>query len=108
MKYTTTPIGQSVTILANDHFVAIPYNCSELTSLAEEGVIKAGTVIPANDSTAVGVLFNDVVLAENPNGTVVIHGFIDTGKMGTAPTAEAITALKDIRFLANGAFYSAT
>ena len=81
MKFTTQSVAQGVTILANDHYVAIPYNCAALSALATDGVIKEGTVIPANDATAVGVLLNPVVLAENPNGTIVIHGFIKSDKL---------------------------
>lgn len=85
MKFTSKNVAQGVNILANDHYVAIPYDCTELTALATDGVIKAGTIIPANNATAKGVLLNDVVLAENPNGTIVIHGFIKKSKLPAAP-----------------------
>lgn len=45
MKFTTKDVTQGVTILANDHYVAIPYDCSKIT--ATNGVIKAGTIIPS-------------------------------------------------------------
>lgn len=85
MKFTHKSIAQGKNILANDHYVAIPYDCTELTALATDGVIPEGTIIPANDATAVGVLLSPVVLAENPNGTIVIHGFIKKGKLPVAP-----------------------
>ena len=78
MKFTKTPVTSGVNILANDHFVGIPYDCKNLTALATDNLIPAGTIIPANDATAIGVLLNDVKLNENPNGTIVIHGFIRT------------------------------
>lgn len=84
MKFKTTDIGQPNTILANDHFVAVNYNCSELTT-DDDGVVKAGTIIDG-----VGVLLNDVYPDENPNGAVVIHGFIDRDKLPTAPTDESV------------------
>lgn len=93
MKFTIKGVAQGVNILANDHYVAIPYDCSNLGALATDGVIKEGTIIPANDATAIGVLLNPVVLAENPNGTVVIHGFIQQNKLHTAPATAAVTAL---------------
>lgn len=74
MKFTTKDVTQGVTILANDHYVAIPYDCSKIT--ATNGVIKAGTIIPSNDDKAIGVLLNDVYPAENSNGTIVIHGLL--------------------------------
>lgn len=95
-------------ILYNAHYVAVPYDCTSLSSLATNGVIPAGTVIPANGATAFGVLLHDVTLAENPNGTVVVDGFIRVNKMPTAPAAAAISALKKITFMgADGKPYSA-
>lgn len=99
MKFTTKTISQGVEILANDHYVGVECDCTDYSALATEGVIKAGTIIPANDATAKGVLLNDVVLAENPNGTIVIHGFIRNGKLPAAATAEAKTALAQIAFI---------
>lgn len=99
MKFTSKTITQGVEILANDHYVATEYNCTDLEALATDGVIKAGTVIPANDATAKGVLLYDVTLANNPNGAIVIHGFIKTSKMPTKPAEAAITALKGVTFL---------
>lgn len=85
MKFTQRGVAQGKNILANDHYVAIPYDCTALTALAVEGVIPEGTIIPANDATAKGVLLNPVVLAENPNGTIVIHGFIEKSKLPAQP-----------------------
>ena len=93
MKFTETTFVNGKEILANDHYVAIPYDCSALSSLATDGVIKAGTLIPSNDTNAIGVLLSDVKLAENPNGTIVIHGFIDVRKLPAVPVSAAITAL---------------
>ena len=87
MKFTDKSVAQGKNILANDHFVAIPYDCTELSSLATDGIIPEGTIIPANDATAKGVLLNPVVLAENPNGTIVIHGFIKKSKLPAAPAS---------------------
>ncbi|MGN1456952.1 MAG: hypothetical protein ACI4XP_03235 [Acutalibacteraceae bacterium] len=99
MKFTEKTVITEVNILANDHYVAIPYDCTELTTLATDGIIKAGTVIPANDATAKGVLLTDVNLNENPNGTIVIHGFIKKDKMPIAPDTTAITALSQVMFM---------
>ena len=97
MQFETKHTVAEVNILANDHYVGVPYDCSSITANAD-GVIRAGTVIPANGATAVGILLHDVVKKENPNGTIVVHGFIDAKKMPTEPTAEAISALKLIYF----------
>lgn len=97
MKFTTKSVVQSKTILANDHYVAIPYDCTELAALATDGIIPAGTLIPANDATAKGVLLTDVVLAENPNGTIVIHGFIKKSKLPAEPASSV--AIPQVAFM---------
>lgn len=97
MKFTVEKVTQGVEILANDHYVATEYDCSSVA--ATDGVIPAGTVIPANDATALGVLLYDVKPEENPNGAIVIHGFIRKDKMPVEPAAEAVTALKGVTFM---------
>lgn len=105
MKFKETFYLNGKEILYNDHYVAIPYNCTALSSLATSGVIKAGTLIPSNDGNAEGVLLSDVVLAENPNGTIVTHGYIKQSALPTPPTQAAVNALigKGVQFMdANG------
>lgn len=98
MKFKDTNIMQGKIILANDHYVAIPYDCSSVTASAD-GIIKAGTVIPANDNTAIGVLLTDVYKSENPNGTIVVHGFIKKDKLPTVPDSAAKEALRQVSFI---------
>lgn len=85
MKFTDVKIPADVGILYNSDYVAMPYDCTELSNLADDGVIKAGKLIPSNDAKAVGVLLHDVILADNPNGTVVIRGFIKTSALPEKP-----------------------
>lgn len=84
MKFTTNAATQTAEILYNDHYVAIPYDCSAIAA-NDKGIIPAGTMIPANDATCKGVLLHDVKKANNPNGTIVIHGFIKKAKLPAAP-----------------------
>lgn len=95
MKFTTTSVTQSKEILANEHYVAIEYDCSALE--ATDGVVKAGTIVPKNDATAIGVLLYDVKPAENPNGSIVIHGFIKKDKLPVAP-ADTV-AISQVTFI---------
>lgn len=96
MKFTQKTVTAPVEFLANDHFVTKAYDCTALSALATDGVIPAGTIIPANDATAQGILLNAVNLNENPNGAIVIHGFVNAN---VSATNEAKTALKQITFL---------
>lgn len=107
MKFTNINITNTKEILYNDHYVAVPYDCSKLTA-GSDGIIKAGTIIPANDDTAIGVLLHDVKKTDDPNGTVVIHGFIRADKLpekpsedttGNTPTIGAKSVLKQITFM---------
>lgn len=95
MKFTNKSTVQSVNILANDHYAAIAYDCSAVT--ATDGVIKAGTLLPANDATAKGVLLQDVIPGENPNGSLVVHGFVVASKLPQQP--DAAVKLPMIQFI---------
>lgn len=99
MKFTTQPTNTCITLLANDHYTAKPYDCTELDSLAVDNVIPAGTIIPANDATAEGVLLSDVHLDRDPNGTIVTHGFIRLDKLPEEPTDLAKAAISLVRFV---------
>ena len=99
MKFTTKAVTAPVEILANDHYVAMPFDFSSFNGLAVDGVLKAGTIIPEDGDKAAGIVLYDVNLAENPNGALVLHGFIKIEKMPNEPSAEAIAALKQITFI---------
>lgn len=99
MRYTRQSVVTGNMILANDHYTAKPYDCAGLTDLATNGIIPAGTIIPSNDSSAKGVLLSDVRLSENPNGTIVTHGFIRLDKIPTAPSEDAKSALPMVQFV---------
>lgn len=98
MKFTETNVSSENVVLANDHYVAAPYDCSAITANAS-GVIPAGTIVPANDATAKGVLLHDVIKADNPIGSMIIHGFIKSSALPTAASDNAKSALKQISFI---------
>lgn len=61
---------------------------------------KSVHAVKKNGAGAEGVLFYDVDVTYGPKeGAAVIHGFIDKNKLPEAPTAEAVTALKQITFM---------
>ena len=86
MKFKNTDIAGTSEILANDHYTAIPYDCSAINANSD-GIIPAGTIVPANDATAIGVLLWDVKKDGNPNGTIVTHGFIKKAKLPAEPAS---------------------
>lgn len=77
-----------------DHYVAIAKKLEKDSALAvtEEGrkIVKAGTIYPANNATAEGVILNDYDVTDGDQmAAVVIHGFVLKAKLPAAP-AEAV------------------
>lgn len=103
MKYTQVTATAPVEILANDHYIAIPYTVPDTDIVADANgkkTVPAGTILPANDATAVGVLLHDTDVTYGARtDAIVIHGFIKTAKLPTAPADTAKTALKQISFM---------
>jgi hypothetical protein len=109
MNFTNRVITQPVEILKNDHYVGKPITLNFTAVTADSNgqkIVKAGTPINAsgvadNTATAVGVLLKDVY-SGNPNGTIVIHGFIETAKAavhsGVTIAAAVKTALPLVSF----------
>ncbi|MBO5704537.1 MAG: hypothetical protein J6R99_00795 [Alphaproteobacteria bacterium] len=88
-----------------DHYVAIARKCDKQSELAtvEDGryIVKAGTIYPSNDAKATGVVLNDYDVTDGEVAmAVVMHGFIQKSKLPVAPAEAAVTALKQITFLA--------
>jgi hypothetical protein len=104
MKYTATPFGNTVIILANDHYFGV---AKAVTIADGTEVVKAGTPIdesgnPITTGTAFGVLMHDVT-ADNPNGTVIVHGCIDKKKAqehsGVTYDEATIASMPMIKFI---------
>ena len=94
MKFTIKEYDSAKHILAiPDHYVAIARTAEKATAaggmvVSENGrfIIKAGTVYPANDATAIGVVLNDYDVTDgDAMMAVVMHGFIKTAALPVAP-----------------------
>ncbi|MED4461855.1 hypothetical protein [Metabacillus fastidiosus] len=121
MKYVETTYTNKKTILKfPDHYVnlAITVNDAGVATNTEgKKIVAAGTIlgggvladqtkkaVKATTTTGVsnaeGVLFEDVDVTYGPaSGALLIHGFVDLNKLPATPTAEEMTALKQITFL---------
>ena len=63
-------------------------------------IVVAGTIIPANDATAEGILANDVDVTEGDAvGAKIVEAYIYKSRLPVTPTEEAIAALKEIKFI---------
>jgi hypothetical protein len=117
-KFVTTSYGNRKEILKfPDHYVnlAITVDDTGIAANADgKKIVPAGTImgggvladptelaVPVNGATSEGVLFNDVDVTYGPApGALLIHGFVDLAKLPAAPVSAAITALKQITFIA--------
>lgn len=90
-----------------DHYVAFGFKHAQASAVApgvavlEHGryVVKAGTIYPANDETAIGVVLNDYDVTDGDQMmAVVVHGFIKKAALPALPASTAVAAMKLISF----------
>ncbi len=90
-----------------DHYVALGFKHAKAVAgtlglaVSVDGryVVKAGTIYPANDANAIGVVLNDYDVTDgDAMMAVVIHGFVKVAALPAIPSANAISALKQITF----------
>ena len=79
-----------------DHYVALGFRHAKAaagtpglaTLVGDRYVVKAGTIYPANDATAIGVVLNDYDVTDgDAMMAVVMHGFIKKAALPVAPNA---------------------
>lgn len=82
---------QSFTTLVSDAGVTADANGKK--------IVRAGTVLPANDASAKGILYNDVDVTHGPQpGSLIVEAYILEAHLHTSPSDEAKTALTEIKF----------
>lgn len=87
-----------------DHYVSVAHTFlkDDAAAVDVDGrkVIKAGTIYPKNDATAIGVVWADYdVTKGDVTGALIIHGFLKTAALPAEPASAAKTALPMIAFL---------
>lgn len=93
-KIERVPYSNELNFLKSEHFVAFTDTANE--DNATDGIVKAGTIVPANDATAKGVVFHDAEVGQPVS--VIVEGHIYADRLPEEPEATAIAALKDIAF----------
>lgn len=77
-----------------DHYVALGFKHAKATSgtpglatlVDGRYIVKAGTIYPKNDATAIGVILNDYDVTDgDAMMAVVVHGFIKKAALPAAP-----------------------
>ena len=98
MKIETTKtrpnfLGSEIGLIQKTHEIK-----QEGVAVDEAGkkIVKGGTIYPANDATAIGIVFEDIDVTEDlvRPGSVIIAGRILKNRLPVAPSEEALTALK--------------
>ena len=104
VKFVKEDYGNTKEILMfPDHYVAFAHTFlkddAAAVNVGGKKIIKAGTIYPANNATAEGVLLYDVdVTNGDQTGALVIHGFIKQSAIPAAPAEEAQAVLPLIKF----------
>lgn len=109
MKFTTKEYDSAKHILAiPDHYVAIARTAAKATDVSgivvsENGrfIIKAGTVYPANNETAIGLVMQDYdVTDSDASMAIIIHGFVRADRLPAALSETAKQVLPQITVIA--------
>lgn len=93
--------AKKVNFLASQNFQSFTTVVTKASVPAVDGknIIKAGSIYPANDATAKGILLHDVdVTYGDQPAALIVAGWILEARLPVAPEEVAVTALKDIRF----------
>lgn len=89
----------TVNFLKSAHLTAFTHTATKVMDKDGDGFLKAGSVFPANDGTAIGILYNDVDVSTGDQPcSVIVEGYILKDRLPEAPTPEAIAAMKEIKF----------
>ncbi|PPA70043.1 hypothetical protein [Jeotgalibacillus proteolyticus] len=93
---------EEINFLASAKFVAFTEQVSDsdVTANAEgRKVVPAGTVYPANNATAKGILIHDVDVTEGPQpGSIMVEGYVIEARLPEAPSTEAKAAMTEIKY----------
>lgn len=109
MKFTTKEYDSAKHILAiPDHYVTIARTAAKATAasgmvVSKNGrfIIKAGTVYPANDATAIGLVMQDYdVTDSDASMAIIIHGFVREDRLPKDLSKEAKSVLSQITVIA--------
>lgn len=106
IEYKSQDYGTGKQILVfPDHYVCVAHtflkgDAAATTTDDGRKIIKAGTIYPSNDASAIGIVFNDIDVTNGDSaGALLIHGFVKTAALPVAAEAAAKSALKQIEFL---------
>ncbi|MCJ0932930.1 hypothetical protein MST22_17400 [Virgibacillus halodenitrificans] len=93
---------EQINFLASAKFQAFTKQVSDAGVAANadgKKIVPAGTVYPANDATAEGILLNDVDVTEGPQpASLIVEGYVLEARLPAAPVQLAKDAMTEIKF----------
>lgn len=96
-----TAFESDPSFVSSHHHINRTRTITQAMGTAENGktLVKAGTVFPANDATAEGIVYYtvDVTHGDQP-GSVMVEGYVLENRLPAAVSAAAKTAMKEIKF----------
>ena len=95
-------IKEQVNFLASNDFKAFTYTVPQTKGIEQDDarkIVPAGTILPANDNTAKGILLEDVDVTDaDAIGSLIESGIILKDRLPVKPEETAMNALKLILF----------
>lgn len=102
MYVTKKETAEQINFLASARFQSFTTQVEQTGVVANDKgrkIVPAGTILPANDATAEGILLTDTDVTHGPQpGALLVEAYILEARLPVAPSAEAKTALKEIKF----------
>lgn len=97
--YVKKPVKvEDINFLKSAKFTSFTCQVDIGTAGVVDGILPAGSVYPANDASAVGITMYDTDVSNGPQPTaVIVEGYILKDRLPVAPSAGAITAMKEIK-----------
>lgn len=93
---------EEINFMGSAHFISFTKQAE--TSMATAGddgrkVLPAGSIFPANDTTAIGITINPVDVTDGPQPVgVIVEGYVIAERLPVEPSEEAKTAMKEIKY----------
>ena len=98
-KSTTEKFSVRPEILASDHYTTQSCTVTTAMGTSVDGrtIVKAGTVFPANDATALGLIVSDVDVTDgDAPAAYTDHGLVYSNRLPVAISGTAGPVLKGI------------
>ena len=103
VKETTYAAPAKQILAIADHYLAagitLPKDSALAVTVSGRKIVKAGTIYPANDKTAEGLVLNDYDVTDGDQAAALVyHAVIKTAAIPVAPVTAAMIALPMIKF----------